>query len=323
MSLNIYKGPWGGIENHTPSAVTVGTFDGIHRGHQQILDKLKEVAGSQNLVPTVVTFDPHPQEVLRSKKPDIRILTDIQEKQELLEQIGISRLVVLDFDEELSGLSPRNFVEEVFVKRLNAKWVIIGYDHAFGKDRGGSKENLISMGREQGFGVTVVDPVDHYGTTISSTKIRRALSQGDVALAKNYLGRPYRIPGTVVPGDHRGGALGFPTANIRLRHPNKLMPVDAVYSGYARIGRGRYLAAISIGNQPTFKPQTSYKQIEESRILEVHLIDFQGDLYGEQIEIQFEQKIRDQAAFETAEELVVQIQKDINLIKKLTETSTQ
>ncbi len=322
MSLETYKGSWRGIENHTQSAVTVGTFDGIHLGHRQILDKLKEVAGSQNLMPTVMTFDPHPQEVLRSKKPEIRILTDIQEKQELLEQSGISRLVVLDFDEELSGLSPRNFVEEVFVKRLNAKQVIIGYDHAFGKDRGGSKEDLISMGRELGFGVKVVDPVGHYGTTISSTKIRRALTQGDVALAKNYLGRPYRIPGTVVPGDHRGSSLGFPTANICLRHPNKLMPVDAVYSGTVRIGEDRYLAAISIGNQPTFQPQASDRQLEESRILEVHLMDFQGDLYGEQIEIQFEQKIRDQATFKTAEELVVQIQKDVDLIKKLTEIST-
>ncbi len=268
-----------------------------------------------------MTFDPHPQEILRSKKPDIHILTDIQEKQELLEKSGISRLVVLDFNTELADLSPRNFVEEVFVKRLNAKQVIIGYDHAFGKDRGGSKENLISIGRELGFGVTVVDPVDRYGTTISSTKIRMALYQGDVVLAKNYLGRPYSIPGTVVPGDHRGSALGFPTANIRPRHPNKLMPIDAVYSGTARIGEDSYLAAISIGTQPTFQPQVSDRQLEESRILEVHLIDFQGDIYDEEITVRFEGKIREQAVFETAEALVVQIQNDINLIKNSTEIS--
>ena len=321
MSLDTYKGSWRGIENHSPSAVTVGTFDGIHRGHQQILEKLKEVAGSRNLISTVVTFDPHPQELLRSKKPDIRILTDIQEKQELLEQSGISRLVVLNFDEELAGLSPRHFVEEVFVKRLNVKWIIIGYDHSFGKDRGGSRENLISVARELGFGVTVLKPVDYNGTTISSTKIRKALYQGNVELAKLYLGRSYRIPGTVVPGDHRGSRLGFPTANIRPRHVNKLMPGDAVYSGTARIGKVSHLAAISIGNQPTFQVQDLDKPLDESRILEVHLIDFQGDIYGEQIDIRFERKIRDQAVFETAEALVVQIENDINLIKKSTEIS--
>lgn len=309
-------GPWRGVENHTPSAVTVGTFDGIHRGHQQILDKLKEVAENQNLLSTVVTFDPHPQEVVRSRKPDIRILTDSQEKQELLAESGISRLVVLDFDEELASLSPQHFIEDVFVERLNAKWVIIGYDHSFGKDRGGSREVLISAGRDLGFGITVIEPVDYDGVTISSTKIRKALYEGDVGMAKRYLGRSYRIPGTVVPGDHRGSRLGFPTANIQPRHPNKLMPGDAVYAGTVSIGHKSRLAAISIGTQPTFQAQDSDVRSTTSRILEVHLIDFQGNIYGKEITVQFERKIRNQAVFETAEALVAQIQNDIDFIKR-------
>ena len=314
MSLEVYKGPWAGIENKTASAITVGTFDGIHRGHQQILAALKKIASEQELTPTLVTFDPHPQELLKRKKPDIRILTDIDEKKEILEQLGVSRLVVLDFNKELAQLSPKTFVEQVFVKRLCAKQVVIGYDHAFGKNRIGSKELLISLGQEHGFDVSVVDPIDHYGIIISSTIIRSALYNGDVALAGLYLGRSYAILGKVVPGDKRGRTLGIPTANIHPIHLNKLIPADGVYSGHATVGSDVYQAAISIGSQPT------YKQANDNAepLLEVHLLNFQGNIYGQLLQVRFEQKIRNQMAFASADKLVRQMKADINIIKKIT-----
>lgn len=303
------------MSENVPTAVTIGTFDGVHLGHQQILEQLKRIAKSHDLKPTVITFDPHPQEVLRTKKPDIHILTDIGEKTAIFLKIGIPRLVVIDFNKELSNLSPRTFVEEVFIKRLKAQWVVIGYDHAFGKDREGNRDNLATLSNQLKYQVTVVDPVDVDGTIISSTKIRKALYIGNVALAKAYLGSPYSISGKVIPGDSRGRALQIPTANIRPSHPCKLIPADAVYAGHAVVGPEIYLAAISIGDRPTFKTG--------DRVLEAHLLDFDGDLYNKTIKVQFDRKIRDQITFSTDNDLIDQIKTDIKTIKDMTAVSNQ
>jgi riboflavin kinase/FMN adenylyltransferase len=306
--VEIYKGPWSGVQETVPSAVTVGTFDGVHLGHQKILEQLKTTADANGLRTTVVTFDPHPQEVLRSKKPEIQLLTDINEKIRMIGDIGIAWLAILDFDQTLCQLSPRVFVEEIFRKRLNAKRVIIGYDHAFGKGRGGRRDTLESMSQNLGFKVTVVEPVRCNDTVISSTKIRKALYRGDIPLANTYLGKPYSITGTVIPGDGRGHSLGMPTANIRPSHPRKLIPGDGVYAGRVQVNSQAHLAAISVGNRPTFE--------SGDRVLEVHIIDFNDELYNKTIEVQFEQKIRDQIPFASSQDLANQMHSDVEIIKQ-------
>jgi riboflavin kinase/FMN adenylyltransferase len=298
-----------------PTAVTVGTFDGVHLGHQQLLAQLVRTAKANALRPTVITFDTHPQELVKSKKPDIQILTDLDEKIALFQKLGIVRLVVLRFDQELAQLSPRAFVQEVLAKRLKAKWVIIGYDHAFGKNRGGDRESIRSISQEMGFQIREIGPVIHNGIAISSTKIRQALYRGDVLFANSCLGRHYAISGVVVPGDGRGRNLGFPTANLHPNHPKKLLPADGVYAGRARVNLKDFLAAISIGSRPTFHGG--------ARILEAYLIDFDGDLYGKEIQLSFQRHIRDQLEFGSAEQLVSQLNADINLIKEMSEILIQ
>ena len=310
--MNLYKGPWSDVSETAPTAVTSGTFDGVHLGHQRILKQLIQVAKENHLSPTVITFDPHPQELIRTKKPDIRILTDLDEKAAILEDLGISRLVVIRFDRELARLSPRTFVEQVVLNRLKAKWVIIGYDHAFGKDRGGNRDNLMSMRQDFGFQVGVVEPVILDGVVISSTKIRQALYRGDIQLANTYLGRPYIISGIVISGDTRGRMLGIPTVNLKPHHPKKLLPADGVYAGRAWVNSESYLAAISIGERPTFHTG--------GRVLEAHLVDFEGDMYGKEITLEFEQKIRDQIQFVSPSDLTSQMNKDIIVIKRMVST---
>jgi riboflavin kinase/FMN adenylyltransferase len=313
--MNIYKGPWSDISETVSTAVTSGTFDGVHLGHQQILKQLIQVAKENHLSSTVITFDPHPQELIRSKKPDIRILTDLNEKTAILENLGISQLIVIRFDRELAQLSPRTFVEQVVVNRLKAKWMIIGYDHAFGKDRGGKRDNLISMAKDFGFQVGVVEPVVLDEVTISSTKIRHALYEGNLPLANTYLGRPYSISGVVIPGDTRGRILGIPTVNLKPHHLQKLIPADGVYAGRAWVNSESYLAAISIGDRPTFHAG--------GRVLEAHLVDFVGDVYGKEIKLEFDRKIRDQIQFASASELTLQMKEDILVIKRMSVATDQ
>jgi riboflavin kinase/FMN adenylyltransferase len=307
--MEIYKGTWSGVSQTGRTVVTVGTFDGVHLGHQLILKRLTDIAATNHLLSIVVTFDPHPQELFRDKKPEIRILTDVEEKTAIIEKMRVGKLVVIDFTQELAELLPRTFVEEVFVKRLNASHVVIGYDHAFGKDREGNQDNLKTLAPEFDYQVITIGPVDHNGVIISSTKIRQALYQGRVEIAKTYLGRPYSISGTVVSGDRRGRVLNIPTANLQPSHPKKLIPGDGVYSGIARIGMESYLAAISIGDRPTFD--------SGDRILEAHLINFEGDLYGKRMTLEFGTKLRDQVAFTTSQDLIKQMLSDIDQIKEM------
>jgi len=313
--MEIYKGAWTGVSQPVPSAVTIGTFDGVHLGHRKILDRLKSIASARNLVSTVVTFDPHPQEVFREKKPDIRILTDIDEKTTIIKDLGIQTLAVLDFTLELAELSPREFVEEVIVKRLKAAHVVIGYDHAFGKDRQGNQDNLRTLAKDFDYQVTTIGPVEYDGVIISSTKIRQALYRTEIEKANAYLGKPYAISGTVVSGDRRGRLLNMPTANVQSSHLKKLVPGDAVYSGLARTGAETYPAAISIGTRPTFG--------STNRVLEAHLIDFDGDLYGKTILLEFNTKIRDQIAFKTTHDLVRQMNSDIDVVRKMNVAQNQ
>ena len=290
-----------------PTVATIGTFDGVHRGHRRILEQLLQIANQHGLKPVVITFDPHPQEVLKTKHPDIQILTDTDEKLTIFKGMDIAGVAAIDFTLELAGLSPRMFVEEVFIKRLQTKWVVIGYDHAFGKDREGDRDNLSTLSKEFDYRITVVEPVKYNNTIISSTKIRKALYVGNVEAAAQFLGRPYSITGKVVSGAHRGRNLDMPTANVYPRHPRKLMPGDGVYAGHVRVDSQVYLSAISLGDRPTFQ--------SHDRVLEAHLIDFQGDLYDRTLTVEFTKKLRDQITFSSHQELINQMKADVEAIR--------
>lgn len=286
------------------SVLTVGTFDGIHLGHQKIIEQLKSIAANFDALSTLVTFEPHPQLVLKkSDRPGIKILTTRQEKIDILKSIGLERLVILEFNKEFAALSPRKFVQEILLQKLDMNHFIIGHDHAFGKDRQGNIKLLHEMGNTFNFTVDAVGPVQDGSQIISSTNIRNLLLKGDVELTSCFLGRDYKISGTVVKGYGRGKDLGFPTANIQPLTKNKLIPKIGIYATKLKIENIVYNSVTYIGNRPTF-------DLTE-KVIEVHINDgFDKEIYNKTVELSFINFIRDDARFETTRQLVDQIKAD-------------
>ncbi len=292
--------------------VTVGTFDGLHRGHREIVRVLKEEARADGGNTTVVTFDPHPQVVLqRPDKPPVQILTTTEEKIALLQRENVKRIVVIPFTLEFSRLSSESFVREVLHQRLGLQAMVIGHDHGFGKNREGDFATLQRLGKELGFSVREVPPFEMNGVTVSSTKVREALLNGEVETAAEYLGRPYTLRGDVVHGDERGRTLGFPTANLQLPADNKLTPANGVYAVWVESENGmqgrnpeskRHPAMLNIGVRPTFGQLT--------RTLEAHLLDFSGDLYGATLNVHLVARLRNEQKFASLEALIAQLQRD-------------
>ena len=268
--------------DRTDRAVAIGTFDGVHRGHRAAIDAAKQV-GSR---PTVVTFDPHPRLVLGY---DVKLLTTLRRRIELLAEAGPDDILVLEFDEDLSRLEPEEFVAEI-LEPIGTKTVVAAEDFRFGRGRKGDVDLLRRLGIE------VVDVPFVEG--VSSSRIRELLGEGDMREAAALLGRPHELEGTVVSGDQRGGTLGFPTANLAVE-PRLLVPVHGIYAGAARSGR----AAISIGVNPHYGGS--------ERRIEAFLLDFEGDLYGQELRIELWERLRDERAFESEEDLVRQIALDV------------
>jgi riboflavin kinase/FMN adenylyltransferase len=306
-----------GLEQIQPdpsSVITVGTFDGLHRGHQAILQELKRETRARQGSATVITFEPHPQLVLqRPDKPPVHILSTIEEKIALLGVEEIHRLVVIPFTLEFSRTPSEIFVHEILHRRIGMQAIVIGHDHGFGKNREGDIATLERMGREVGFDVREVPPYEMDGIVISSTRIREALLRGEVEKACRYLGRPYRLSGNVVAGEGRGHGLGFPTANVIPTHDKKLVPAEGVYAvwveretdskgGLSEHGDRRYYGMMNIGRRPTFGSISS--------TLEVHLIDFAGELYGEMLTIHFVARLRDEQRFDSPQALAEQLHQD-------------
>jgi riboflavin kinase / FMN adenylyltransferase len=277
------------------TVLTVGTFDGVHRGHWRVLQALVEQAGRRAASSVLVTFEPHP---LRIVRPDAApsLLTSPAEKLEMLAQFGIDHLAVLRFDAALAAYPPRRFVEEILIRRFRLEHLVVGHDHGFGRDRSGDAATLAAIGAELGFGVHVVPPLEHGGDPISSTRIRRALQAGDVVAAAEWLGRPYTLRGTVVPGQGWGRGLGFPTANLQLDMPDKLLPLDGVYAARAFLGPRRCDALLHVGPRPTFD--------SPNRTVELHVLDFDGDLYGRTLLVQFCGRLRAVERFDSTAALV-------------------
>jgi riboflavin kinase / FMN adenylyltransferase len=302
----------------TPSregtAVTIGAYDGVHLGHRAVIAEVCRLASARRLSPVVVTFDRHPASVVRPGSAPM-LLTDLQQKVELLESTGVDATVVVRFDEARSLEPAEEFVEDVLVRALAARLVVVGEDFHFGHRRRGDVALLERMGAERGFEVVGIRllPVEGAGLDgpVSSTAIRQALLAGDVDLATRLLGRPHEVRGVVVQGDQRGRELGFPTANIAVAG-DILLPGDGVYAGWHVRGDGdAHPAVISLGWRPQFYDKP------EARLLETYLLDFDGDLYREPAGVRFARHLRGQDRFDSVDALVEQMQRDADAARAL------
>ena len=291
------------IQKNDNCVLTTGTFDGVHLGHQSIIRTLHDSVSDQNECVTIVTFEPHPQFVVKSpQKNNLRLLTTIEEKIEILQNLNVDRIIIVPFDEQFAQLSSHEFIEKILVQRIGFKKIIIGYDHAFGKDRQGNLEILEQLSKKYNYSIVVLPPFAVNGEIISSTKIRNLLSKGDVESAAKYLGRNYRLAGEVITGEGRGRTINIPTANLKPLSRDKLIPKDGIYAVWAELENQKFKAVLYIGVKPTF----AYYQ----QTIELHIFDFSGDLYGEIIEIEFRAKIRDDHHFDRIEKLIEQIEID-------------
>jgi riboflavin kinase/FMN adenylyltransferase len=279
------------------TAVTIGAYDGVHRGHQYVIGHLRRLAADGGLETVVLTFDRHPAAVVRPESAP-KLLTDLEQKLEVLATTGIDHTVVLHFDEPRSQEEPEDFVRSVLVESLRARVVVVGEDFHFGRRRRGNVALLQEMGGSLGFEVAHVPLLP--GT--SSTAVRRLLDAGDVAGAAELLGRPYEVRGVVERGDQRGRELGYPTANVAVP-AEILLPAPGIYAGW---WGGDHAAAISVGRRPTFHEGGS------PVVLEAYLLDFEGDLYGQRARVAFAGRLRDEERYESIEELVAQMARDVD-----------
>ncbi len=283
------------------AAVAVGVFDGVHRGHQAVLAGLRARAAELGGLPaTVLTFDRHPLEVIAPERAP-RLLTAPDRKVELLGDLGVDVVAVLTFDERARGLTPEEFAADVLVGGLGASVVAVGADFRFGKDRSGDVDELRDLGLGLGYYVEEVALLGD-GESVSSTRIRAAVAAGDVEAAAAALGRPFELAGTVVEGDRRGAAIGFPTANLDVP-ANLLLPGRGVYAAWADTAGGAWPAVVNVGVRPTFGGATE--------VAEAHLLDFDGDLYGTTLRLRFVARLRDERRFAGVDELSAQIARDV------------
>ena len=281
--------------------VTVGSFDGVHRGHRAVIAETVARAERTGRQSVVVIFEPHPAAVL-SKAPPARLTAGI-ERLEAFAELGVDRLVVLRFDRSLAALDFETFAREVLVRRCGMRELVIGADHGFGKGRSGDRRTLPELGERMGFGVTVVDPVpDARGDAISSTRIRAALAAGDLERAAEWLGRPYRITGRVVPGAGRGRTIGIPTLNLEPPAGDKALPPDGVYAARVEWGGGTAGAMLNQGPRPTVA--------DTQRSIEAHLFGFEGSLYGRMVRIEWVARLREIKRFDSFDALRRQLEQD-------------
>ena len=295
--------PLKNVQRVSNSVVTVGTFDGVHEGHRELMNTLVNVAKKRDARSVVVTFDPHPRTIIQSKSDGIKLLTTLRERAEVLNTIGVDELVVIPFTRDFSLLSSEQFVKDVIFEKIGISEFVIGYDHHFGKDRSGTIDTLQKLSPELGFDVQVVSKKEIGETTISSTVIRKAImDHGDMNGAAALLGRPYMLNALVIHGDERGRTIGFPTANLQPEHPDKALPKNGIYAVKIRVDDVWYHGMMNIGVRPTFDGQR--------KSLEVNIFDFNQMIYGKTVQIRFFDRIRDEQKFEGLEGLKEQLRKD-------------
>lgn len=301
--MRVHKGSyrsWQRSEN--PTALTLGVFDGVHLGHRQLLSR----AFGHDGTPAVITFDPHPVEVL-APGTSPRLITNIEERLELLEGLGTELVAVLDLA-EVRNFRPDQFVSEILVGKLAVSALTVGDDFHFGKDRAGDVGFLTETGKRRGFDVDVVGMVTEGGQTVSSSRIRSLIEVGSVSDAAALLGSRYRVTGPVVDGDKRGRDIGYPTANIRPLE-RKVIPGNGVYATVTRVDGTDHMSATNVGTRPTFGGG--------ERLIEAHLLDFDGDLYGEEITVEFVERLRPELEFKSVAELLEHMEEDVARSRKI------
>ncbi len=292
-----------------PSAVTVGSYDGLHVGHRKIIDAMIVRAGEKSLRSVVVTFEPHPRLVLdRTSSCPVSLLTTLEEKISHLESMGVDLLLVVRFDREFADRSSESFIREVLVGLLCSAHVVVGYDHGFGHDRSGSGVTLQALGAECGFDVDVVEEVLVGDEPVSSTRIRKLLLEGGVREANACLGAPYLVSGTVVDGQKRGRRIGFPTVNLRPAEPCKLIPAHGVYVARTSIDGKAWPAMMNIGVRPTVSD-------DETVTVEAHILGFTGDLYGREMMFSMLEYVREERRFGSIGELQEQLERDKKMVE--------
>lgn len=298
------------VERDPNTVLTVGTFDGVHAGHRAILDTVVQKAKQRDARSVLVTFDPHPRNIINPGEAGIKLLTTIQERSEILDELGIDQTVVIPFDRDFSLLSSEEFIREIIYDKIGVSEFVIGYDHHFGRNREGTIETIENIGQELGFDSYVVSKKEVGEQTVSSTAIRNAISEeGAVEQAARLLQRPYRLNGTVIHGEKRGKEIGFPTANIKPEHPQKVIPKDGVYAVRVRVMENWFRGMMNIGTRPTFD--------EKIRTLEVNLFDFDSTIYGKEVQVRFYHRLRDELKFDGVNELIRQLKQDEENAKEL------
>lgn len=296
-----------GLPKFERSVVTIGSFDGVHQGHLRILERVVEEAKKIGGTSVVVTFDPHPRKVIRPDVP-LHLISSPQQKYNHLQQCGIDHIVVVPFTREFSLMDAQTYVSDFLVKVLQPHTIIIGYDHQFGHDRQGDIHLLRKLVGNQ---INVIEIPEHLidDAHVSSTRIRQAISQGDVAIARQMLGRPYSFSGIVIHGKKLGRTLGFPTANIKPGYDDQLLPPKGIYCVQVLIQGQKYMGAMSVGTNPTVSPGAHHLNYE------VYILDFERDIYGLEVGIEFYDQLRDELKFEDLETLKMQIQQDVEAVR--------
>jgi riboflavin kinase/FMN adenylyltransferase len=292
------------IENYQATegcSLTIGTFDGVHIGHREIIDRLVKSAREKNHLAVVLTFFPHPRMVLQ-KDTSIRLIDTLKEKQQLLSDLGVDVVVIHPFSKEFSRQTADEFTRDILVKAFNIEHLIIGYDHRFGRNREATVDDLINAGETYGFTVEKIEAQEIASVNVSSTKIRTALEEGKMKIAADYLNRPFRLSGKVIEGEKIGRTIGFPTANLQIEEEYKLMPCDGVYFIQSQLENRLVYGMMNVGFRPTLAG--------EQRSFEVHFFDFKQDLYGVLLHIDLLELIRKEKKFDSLEMLKVQLEED-------------
>ena len=295
------------IENIENAVVTAGTFDGVHLGHQKILARLRDIADETGGETVLITYWPHPRLVLKPWDNSLLLLSTFPEKATLLEKYGVDHLVKIPFTQEFAQMTPEEYIHVVLHERVKTSKMIIGYDHRFGKDRSGGLEELRQFAPKFGFEVEEIPRQDIDEIGISSTKIRRALETGNVATANRYLGRSYSVAGKVIHGEKVGRSLGFPTANIEVKESYKLIPADGIYAVKVCNKYKKMDGMLNIGQRPTVGG--------ENKTIEVHIFDFNEDIYDSEISIEFIDHIRNEVKFESLDALKYQLKEDEKAVR--------
>ena len=282
--------------------VTIGTFDGVHKGHQIIINRINEIAKKKAMESVVLTFDPHPRHVIYPDDQELRLIHTLEEKIEALRKTGVQNLVLHKFTKEFSRTESVNFIRDFLVTKLNMKYMVVGFDHHFGKNRQGTFDNLIELSDVYGFKIEKIKPQNIGEVTISSTKIRNAILEGDCKKANTYLSANFSITGKVVQGNKIGSSIGYPTANIEIENQWKILPKNGVYAVKILLKNQQYFGMLNLGNRPSIS--------DDSFAIEVHLFDFNATIYNEELKIEFIQRIRDEKHFLDLEKLKSQLKID-------------